>query len=126
MRSSTPRIAGALLLTWLLPGSGHLRYGLRAKALLFAVNLLVLFAVGLWLGEGRVVHAERFPLYLLAQVWLGGPTLAALVLTRDLRITHDVAHLDAGLLFTAVAGLLNLVVLVDLYEHHLRAREGAG
>lgn len=123
MKNATSRIVGALLLTWLLPGTGHLRYGLRAKALLFSANLLVLFAVGIWLGEGRVVHPDRFPLYLLAQIWLGGPTLAVLLLTRDLRITHDIAHLDAGLLFTAVAGLLNLVVLVDLYEHHLRTRE---
>lgn len=126
MRTSSKAIALNLLLAWLVPGLGHLRYGLRGKAVLYFVTLSLAFVVGLWLGEWRDVHAGKFPLYLLAQIWLGGPTLLALLTTSDLRITHDIAQLDAGLLFTAVAGLLNVVVLVDLYECHLKLRHADG
>ena len=124
MSTSPTKIALALLLGWLVPGLGHARYGRRDKALVYFVLLMVAFLVGLWLGEWRDVHAQKFPLYLIAQIWLGGPTLLALLLTKDLRITADIAGLDPGLLFTAVAGLLNVVVLVDLYEIHLKLRDG--
>ncbi|MFG0319574.1 MAG: DUF6677 family protein [Planctomycetota bacterium JB042] len=126
MATSNVKIAVGLLLAWLVPGLGHLRYGRRGKALLFFVLLSLAFVLGLWLGEWRDVHAEKFPLYLLAQIWLGGPTLLALATTADLRITNDIAQLDAGLLFTSVAGLLNVVVMVDLYEVHLKIRQEAG
>ncbi|MBI4880011.1 MAG: hypothetical protein HY812_10195 [Planctomycetes bacterium] len=117
------RISLALFLGWLVPGLGHYLYGRRAKALFYFSLILFAFVAGMALGEWRDVNMEKFKLYLLAQVWAGGPALAALALTRDLRITADLPFLDAGLLFTAVAGLLNVVVLVDLYEVHLKAKE---
>ena len=126
MRTSPSRVATALVLAWFVPGAGHWLYGRKTKAVFFALCLLVLFGVGLALGEGRCVHVERSPLYFLAQIWLGGPTILAWLATSHLRITHDIPLLDAGLLFTAVAGLLNVIVLVDLYEIHasLRLEEG--
>lgn len=120
--ASTPRIALALVLGWLLPGLGHALYGRKDKALYFGFLVLAAFAIGLVLGEARVIHAEKFALYLAAQIWNGAPTLLTLALTKNLRIDHDIAGLDLGLLFTSVAGLLNVVVLVDLYEIHLKCR----
>ncbi len=117
------RISIALFLGWLIPGLGHCVYGRRAKALFYFGLIVFTFAFGLVLGEWRDVNVEKFRLYLLAQIWAGGPALAALLLTRDLRITQDLPFLDAGLLFTAVAGLLNVVVLVDLYEVHRKVKE---
>ena len=119
------RLLSALVLGWLIPGAGHFLYGRKAKAIYFGVLILLAFAVGMWLGEGCVVHSVKFGLYLIAQIWVGGPTLLALDLTKFERITGDIPYLDVGLLFTAVAGLLNIVVLVDLYETHLRDRDAA-
>lgn len=119
---STARIGLALALGWLVPGAGHVLFGRKAKAVYFGVLILILFVIGFWLGDERVVSANRYGLYLLAQIWVGGPTLLALVATQHLRVTYDIHFHDAGLLFTAVAGLLNLVVLVDLYEIYLRER----
>ena len=124
MSTSPKKIALGLLLGWLVPGLGHAGYGRRDKALVYFVLLTLAFVVGLWLGEWRDVNSQKFPLYLIAQIWIGGPTLLALLLTGDLRITSDIAGLDPGLLFTAVAGLLNIVVMVDLYEIHLKLRDG--
>lgn len=125
MQTSYPRIILGLALTWLVPGLGHQLYGKRGKAAFYSAAILFTFVFGMWLGEWRDVSVERFSLYLIAQCWAGGPTLLALWLTRDLKITHDIAYLDVGLLYTAVAGLLNVVILVDLYEVHLKAKEPA-
>lgn len=120
MQTSIPRILSGLGLGLVLPGLGHVLYGRKDKALYFGGLVLGVFVVGLWLGDWRVMSTQRFPLYLLAQCWLGLPVVAALSLTSTLRITTDIPYLDAGLLYTCVAGLLNLVVLVDLYEIHVK------
>ncbi len=122
--TSTPKIAFGLLLGWLVPGLGHAVYRRVDKALYFGLLVLLAFALGLWLGEFRDVSIERFALYLAAQVWCGLPTALALVLTKGIRIDHDIPGLDVGLLYTSVAGLLNVVVMVDLYEIHLKLRSG--
>lgn len=117
------RLLAAIVLGWLIPGAGHVLYGRRAKAAYFAFLLSLTFFVGLWLGDGACVNGTKFGIYLIAQIWIGAPTLLTLQATRFDRITHDIPFLDAGLLFTAIAGLLNLVVLVDLVEIHLKERE---
>ncbi|MFH0946317.1 MAG: DUF6677 family protein [Planctomycetota bacterium] len=124
MTTSNGRILMGLALTWLVPGLGHYLYGRRSKAVFYFVLITFAFVMGMWLGEWRDVNVQKFSLYLIAQMWNGGSTLVALLLTRDLLITHDIAHLDVGLLYTAVAGLLNVVILVDLYEIHLKVKAG--
>ncbi|MBL8768287.1 MAG: hypothetical protein JNL94_13010 [Planctomycetes bacterium] len=125
MQTSIPRILSGLVLGLVLPGLGHVLYRRTDKALYFGVLVIAAFVVGLWLGDWRVVSSVRFPLYLLAQCWLGLPVLIALQATSSLKITTDIAYLDAGLLYTCVAGLLNLVVLVDLYEIHVKTAAAA-
>lgn len=120
--TSNPRVIAALVLGFLVPGAGHFLFGRRGKAIFYLITVLGCFILGMWLAEWRCVHVEKYPLYLLAQMWVTGPVLIAITATESLRITQDITYLDAGLLFTAVAGLLNIVVLVDLYETHLRIR----
>lgn len=123
MQTSNQKIFLGLILTWLVPGLGHFLYGRRGKATFYCVTILFTFVFGMWLGEWCNVSVEKYSLFLIAQVWNGGPTLIALKLTEGLRATHDIPYLDAGLLYTAVAGLLNVVILVDLYEVHLKVKE---
>lgn len=120
--TSNPRVIAALVLGFLVPGAGHLLFGRRGKAIFYLITVLGCFVLGMWLADWRCVHVEKYPLYLLAQMWVTGPVLIAIAATESLRITQDITYLDAGLLFTAIAGLLNIVVLVDLYETHLRIR----
>lgn len=123
--TSDARVSAALALGLILPGAGHLLFGRRGKAALYAACVLGCFFLGLWLAEWRCIHVAKFPLYMLAQMWVAGPTLVFAQATESLRITHDIPYLDAGLLFTAIAGLLNIVVLVDVYETHLQIRNPA-
>ena len=106
----------SLLLTWLVPGSGHLLLGRGGKGALYFSLLTFTYLVGLLLADFRCVNAENFGLHLIAEIFYGGATLLALALTADLGLTHAIPFLDAGVLFCAVAGLLNVCVMVDVFE----------
>lgn len=85
----------AAFLAWLIPGLGHLYQGRIAKAVLFFVCIMSLFAYGVYLGGsdelgwGRVVYAswrtgdKRLPY--LCQIGIGLPALPALVQANRVR-----------------------------------------
>jgi hypothetical protein len=118
-----PFLAG--LLGWLVPGLGHLYVGKKAHALVYFALIAGVFAIGLALGDFRNVYwsAER-KFHYIAQVGCGGPTLVCAVGQRTVDSWKH--HLlmprsdgvrdrreDYGTLYTCVAGLLNMLVLVN-------------
>lgn len=114
--------SGALVLlcvaAWAIPGAGHLWLGRRHKGLVFLVALPVMFAIGLAL-LGRLFPFDLSdPLGALA-------TLASL----GIGLTHFIAAglgygagdvravtYEYGNAFLIVAGLLNLLVVIDAYD----------
>jgi hypothetical protein len=158
----------AALLAWLVPGLGHWYQGRRAKAVLFFVGIMGLFAYGVYLGGGTHVDKDgnkRFlgygravylstqkddlRLYYLSQIGVGLPAMPALlqayrmnnkkevlwsgfmapprpvsVLPNDPNAGQPTAHdlnyllnrsLELATIFTAVAGLLNVLVIYDAW-----------
>lgn len=73
----------AALLSWLVPGLGHLYQGRTGKGVLFMVCILGTYFYGLFLGGSQVVYASWRPedkrLMFLGQVGVGGPSLPALI-----------------------------------------------
>lgn len=133
----------AAVLAWLVPGAGHWFQGRRSKAALFFWTITGLFVFGMVLGQGRVVYAKWHPreerrFFFLCQVGVGLPSLPALVAARRAAANkkHLIGNLDwymppdraelnrlyhtlnrrfeLGTLFTAIAGLLNLLVIYDV------------
>lgn len=144
----------AAVLGFLLPGAGHYYQGRRNKAYLYAVCILGLFFLGLYVGNGRVVYAswnpDEYRIQFPAQLCVGIPAFPAAVqgwIHRDdakngldrfggdfenrkwtdfmappssreeLSFWHKQASagFELGSLFTAVAGLLNLLAIFDAY-----------
>ncbi len=111
-------VALRLLAAWLVPGSGHLWLGRRAKGLIFLVALPTMFALGLAL-QGRLFPFEASqPLVFLAaaaDVGVGVPYLAAWALGwgqgQVAAVTYEYANA-----FLIVAGLLNMLVVLDVYD----------
>jgi len=111
-------IAG--LLTWLVPGLGHIYLGQRARGLVLLVTITVTFWTGVAIGGVRdTVDPHKRRLWFTAQVCTGGYTLTAYALHRRLDragnptpVTHWSAA-DIGVHYTGVAGLLNLLVVFD-------------
>ena len=104
--------------TWIVPGAGHWLLGRRGKALLYFALITFTYVFGIWLAAGRNVRLDQdtMDLYFFGESFCGGFTLVAWWLTRGLELVFEQPLLDAGLLFSTVAGLLNLCVMVDVYE----------
>lgn len=118
----SPRRLYEVLLAWVLPGLGHLAQGRRPKAIYFAVLLLLMYGLGLVLGEGASVSAERYPFHVYGQYLAGLPALIG-ILIGSAPAGESILRLELGVVFTTVAGLLNLVVMIDVYEFGRRPRE---
>ena len=112
-------VVPACLFAWLLPGAGHLYLGRRAKGLIFMGCLSALFVLGV-LMESRIELHLGFddPLALIvsvAQMALGLPYLVARALGFSEGAVKAVTY-EYGTTFTAVAGLLNILVILDAHD----------
>ncbi|MGB2614509.1 MAG: DUF6677 family protein [Phycisphaerae bacterium] len=107
----------ALVLGWLLPGAGHAYAGQRGKAVLFASLIVGLLIAGFALGGGTNILPNEW--WYAPQLGVGGPTAALTPLSQYLAIRSPIDWAsplrEIGTLYTAVAGLLNLLVMMDAY-----------
>ena len=119
------------LAAWLVPGSGHLWLGHRTQGLIFLVALTLMFAIGLAL-DGRLFPFESSeplvflvsPLSLpMAWLALGLPYLLAWGLNlgqgQVAAVTYEYANA-----FLIVAGLLNMLVVLDVYDTAVGRKRG--
>jgi uncharacterized protein DUF6677 len=115
----TSRWSPSLLvgLAWLVPGLAHAVQGRKLRALLVSVTLVGLFVLGTALAEGSNLSRERHFYYWSGQFLVGLPAIAAEYLGGEMRVTHDIAYVDAGLVFGCVAGLLNVLAMIDVYAY---------
>ena len=109
-----PALAAAL--SWLVPGAGHLYVGNRFRALFFFASINLLYLGGLLLGQGLVVNREKYFYYWAGQLLNGGLTILCTWLTSGWRVQESVPLLDLGLLYTTVAGLLNVLAILSAYS----------
>jgi hypothetical protein len=112
-----------VLAAWAVPGLGHVALGRPAKAAWFAVLILGTLGLGLWLGEGASVSSARFPWHYYGQIGAGLPTILADRILGVMPQGRTIDRLELGVVFATVAGILNVIALVDAYEL-ARARAG--
>ena len=115
MRPMEPRALYHALLAWLVPGLGHLAQRRYAMAAYFGGLVLLVYGLGLWLGEGASVSGVRFPIHLYGQYGAGLPAFLGSIL-GEMPTGRTIDRLELGLVFTTVAGILNVIVVVDAYE----------
>lgn len=106
------------LAAWAIPGAGHLWLGRRAKGLTFLIALPLMFAIGL------ALHGRLFPFDLseplvglaaVADVGIGIPYFLATAFGLGAGQVRAVTY-EYGNAFIIVAGLLNLLVVIDAYD----------
>jgi TM2 domain-containing membrane protein YozV len=116
---------GALVLlclaSWAVPGAGHLWQGRFGKGLVFIVALPLMYAIGLGI-QGRL-----FPLFpvdpadplvalaALADLGIGALYFIAGALGYGAGDVRAVTY-EYGNAFLIVAGLLNMLVVIDAYD----------
>lgn len=114
---------------WALPGLGYLLIGQRARGLTIGLTILSLYVMGLLIGGMKVVEQPSFtdasglnghftalfqkPWY-VAQILAGPVTLLAanIGLNDGYAVSHARVN-EIGTLYTAVAGMLNLLAMID-------------
>jgi len=106
------------LASWAVPGVGHLWLGRRAKGLIFLIALPLMFAIGLAF-QGRIFPFDLSdPLVALEAVADFGIGLVYFVAAPLGFGQGDVCAVsyEYGNTFLIVAGLLNLLVVIDAYD----------
>ena len=122
----------AALLAWLIPGAGHFYLGLRKRAVLLFVCIEVTFFIGLYIGTLRIVDPRHSLLWFSAQIFAGLNTIVAHMWASHLAspypgssemLVRDWSY-SMGVLYTGVAGLLNLLAVFDTVIRAGRANTG--
>jgi hypothetical protein len=119
-------------LAWLAPGLGHIFLGYRARGLIFLVVITATFWTGAALGGVRnTVNPKERKLWFVAQLGTGGNALIAwrwgesmVRRAAETKQYLDPGHwrpADLGVHYTGVAGLLNVLVILDAVARADRA-----
>ena len=106
------------LAAWAIPGAGHLWLGRRSKGLVFLVAIPLMYIIGL------ALHGRIFPfdfsdplvtLGALANLGMGLTYIIASTLNYGAGDVRAVTY-EYGITFLIVAGLLNVLVVIDAYD----------
>jgi len=104
--------------SWAVPGAGHIWLGRRSKGLVLSGALLLMFVIGLAV-RGRLFSFDLSEplvcLAALADLGIGLGYFAASALGYGAGDVRAVTY-EYGNTFLIVAGLLNLLVVIDAYD----------
>jgi len=126
---STADFIRAALLAWFIPGGGHFYLGLRKRAVLIFVCIEVTFLIGLYIGTVRIVNPANNFLWFFAQIFAGLNALVShswalrLDNVQATTLIRDHSYYMA-VLYTGVAGLMNLLAVFDTVIRAGRANTG--
>ena len=128
------RVPFAGLLAWILPGLGHLYIGERGRGLIFMITIALTFWGGVAVGGVKnTVNPQTRSLWFLGQVCAGVHPFAAIAWSRRVEIPPDADKTryiaygqmeDISIVYTAIAGMLNLLVILDVLVRAERGPSG--
>ncbi len=110
-------IARWVLLAWAVPGLGHWLQGRKTRALVWFGLLVGMLVLGSVLAEGSNLSRERHFFYWAGQFLSGLPHLGLQLVFGSARVTAEQPYADAGLDLGCLAGLLNVLAMIDVYTH---------
>lgn len=115
-----------LLLGWLVPGLGQVVTGRKGAGLALLLTITLLFGMGWAASDFACVHPQRQRLEFFAHAAVGAPALLAAALDDGTPSRASPRARDLGMLYTVVAGLLNVIAvcsaLSDLARQGQEAR----
>ena len=110
---ANPALCAAL--SWLVPGLGHARAGQRDKGVLLGLAVAAVFTLGLVVSGGHAVDRVNASVWWMGQNLFGGGSLFAALVTGPWPMIGEPTDLQLGIVLCTVAGLMNLVVMVDAF-----------
>ncbi|MBI1370295.1 MAG: hypothetical protein GC162_16795 [Planctomycetes bacterium] len=130
--SNAPNIALCCIAAWFVPGLGHYLFGEKQRGLIVGITLLILFTIGLLIGGIDVVDHREDPLWFAGQVLIGPPSIIVDAIhthfdskyppsppTPDSPLPDYEVSVgrvnELGTLYCTLAGVLNLLAILDLF-----------
>ncbi len=140
VRSGARLNVAAAVLGWVLPGLGHFVLGQTARGLILAVTIGSLWMGGLLIGGITVIDRQNHPAWFVGQMGVAPSWVVNRVhdnlrsrwqreagTSPDAEPGYIVAYgkpEEQGILYTALAGLLNLLAIIDvLFREPYPARQ---
>jgi hypothetical protein len=110
------QVTWAMVLNWLVPGAGHWMLGERVRGMIFFIAVTLTYWVGILIGGAfSTVNVKTNTAWFFAEVFAGGYTILALLLGRLPGAMPSYSKtLDLATIYTGVAGLLNIFVILDI------------
>lgn len=105
-------------LAWLVPGLGHVYMRKYRRGVVFFTAIITLFLIGLTLSQWAYTTRADFPFYLTGKYGSGMVFIGQLLLTSKTSIDLSIHfhYLEIGILFISVAGLLNVITILNLID----------
>jgi len=126
---------GAAAGAWLIPGLGHVLLGERLRGLTIGLTIGLLWLTGLLVGGVCVIDRDEHPAWFVGQVMTAPSLVADFVLRTYLKPGYRPPGEgpssyepsfgrvnEQGILYTALAGLLNLLAILDVVHRDARHR----
>jgi len=115
------------LLGWLIPGAGHFFIKERSRALIIFTTIALTFIIGLYVGSVAVVNPATGKLAYVAQIMNSPAVVLIGRMTVDGHYTVFGKPNEIGQIYTSIAGLLNLLCVVNaVYLAHVQRTQSAG
>jgi hypothetical protein len=109
---------------WLLPGGGYFMAGEQRRAIIICLTILATFFIGIYAGSIGVIDPVGARLWYLAQVMTTPAVFLLGEYSKSGAYPVYGRPADIGQIYTSVAGLLNLLVIVNsVYLAHARQVE---
>jgi len=117
-----PNMPVIAIASWLVPGLGHFLIGEKMRGIIFLVTVTVTFWGGVAIGGVRsTIDPENRKAWFMAQICNGASASAGLAWSKQIRVeagqpSEYLAYWpvdDIAVVYTGVAGLLNLLVVFD-------------
>lgn len=102
-------------LAWLVPGGGHIAQGRRMRGVVVFVMLTGLLVLGTGLCEGTNLDRERHFYYWGGQLLGGLPVIGLEQIFGQPEVRDKIPYAEAGLVLACLAGLLNVLAILDVY-----------
>ena len=101
------------LLGWWIPGAGHLLIGRVKHAIIIFVCIVFAFTMGIYIASIAVIDPVNDILWYWAQI-LNSPLVILLArIAQNNQLVCFARPREIGQIYTAVAGLLNLLCIVN-------------
>ncbi|MDH7598133.1 MAG: hypothetical protein QHH07_00660 [Sedimentisphaerales bacterium] len=121
-RSDPTLVVIAALAGWLIPGGGYWVLGDGRRATVVCITILITFVLGLYVGSIGVIDTQQARYWYAAQVMTSPAVILIGNMTRSGQFPVYGRPYEIGQIYTSIAGLLNLLCIINAaYRAYRRA-----